>query len=135
MNGYYNAMRAAGIMVREEYIRKGDFTVDTAYHEAMILCRLPDPPTAIFSFNYDTTYGCLKAFAELNLRVGEDIALIGFDDIEELEHLHYNLQWLAGCAAYGETCGKTAVETNYTGGNEKRNNNSFCGNRTDFKRV
>ena len=24
MNGYYNAMRAAGIMVREEYIRKGD---------------------------------------------------------------------------------------------------------------
>lgn len=91
MNGYYNAMRAAGIMVREEYIRKGDFTVDTAYHEAMILCRLPDPPTAIFSFNYDTTYGCLKAFAELNMRVGEDIALIGFDDIEELEHLHYNI--------------------------------------------
>lgn len=91
LSGYYRAMRTAGCAVRSEYIRKAEFTVDSAYREALELCRLPDPPTAIFSFNNTTTYGCLKAFGDLDWKAGRDIALIGFDDIEELLWLHYNI--------------------------------------------
>lgn len=91
LNGYYRAMRSVGIMVREEYVRRADFTVDSAWKQAMALCRLPDPPTAIFCFNNNTTYGCLKAFGDLGLRIGRDIALIGFDEIEELVWLHCNI--------------------------------------------
>lgn len=87
LNGYYRAMRSAGIVVRDEYIRKADFTVDSAWRETMELSRLPNPPTAIFSFNNDTTYGCLKAFGDLGWKIGKDIALIGFDDIEALNWL------------------------------------------------
>lgn len=91
LNGYFRAMRQAGITVREEYVRKSDFTVETACREATALCQLPDPPTAIFSFNNNTTYGCLKAFGDMDWKIGRDIALIGFDDIEELDWLHCDI--------------------------------------------
>lgn len=91
MNGFFRAMRKAGIAVRDEYVRKSDFTVETAYQEAMALCQLPDPPTAIFSFNNNTTYGCLKALGDLKWKLGREIAMIGFDDVEELNWLHCNI--------------------------------------------
>ncbi len=91
LNGYYRAMRSAGIVVRDEYIRRADFTVESAYEQALALCRLSDPPTAIFSFSNKTTYGCLRAFGDLEWKIGKDIALIGFDDVEELNWLHFNV--------------------------------------------
>lgn len=89
--GYLQAMEAAGIAVRPEYVRPGNFRVERAYTLAMALCKLPLPPTAIYSSNNMTTYGCLKAFQELGLQPGKDIALIGFDDIEPLNWLNYHL--------------------------------------------
>ena len=91
LRGYCRAMEDNGLPLREEYIRKGNFMVQCAYEQALILCSLSEPPTAILSSNNMTTYGCLKAFGELGLRIGKDIALIGFDDIEELRWLNYNL--------------------------------------------
>ena len=84
-------MRTAGVPIHDEYIRKGDFTVETASLETMALCRLPDPPTAIFSFNNNTTYGCLRALGDMHWKVGRDISIIGFDDIEELTWLHCDI--------------------------------------------
>lgn len=65
--------------------------VDRAYEQTLVLCRMTEPPTAIFASNNMTTYGCLKAFGELGLRAGEDIALIGFDEIEALRWLDYSI--------------------------------------------
>ncbi len=91
LRGYCRAFEENGLPLREDYIRKGDFMVDCAYEQTLELCKLPDPPTAIFASNNMTTYGCLKAFGELGLQLGEDIALFGFDDIEELNWLNYNV--------------------------------------------
>ena len=65
--------------------------VDCAYEQTRALCAMQEPPTAVFSSNNMTTYGCLKAFNELGLRVGADIALVGFDDIDALCWLDYNI--------------------------------------------
>ena len=65
--------------------------VDCAYEQTLALCAMQEPPTAVFSSNNMTTYGCLKAFNELGLRVGADIALVGFDDIDALCWLDYNI--------------------------------------------
>lgn len=91
LKGFHRAMREAGLPVLEAYVRKGDFRVNCAYRETLELCSLPDPPTAVFSSNNLTTYGCLRAFSKLGLKLGEDIALIGFDDIEELNWLDYHI--------------------------------------------
>ncbi len=91
MNGYIRALTEHAIPLRQEYIREGNFMVDRAYEQTLALCRMDEPPTAIFASNNMTTYGCLKAFGELGLRVGQDIALISFDEIEALRWLNYSV--------------------------------------------
>ena len=91
LRGYERALSEFGIPLRQEYVRQGDFRMERAYEETVKLCRLPEPPTAIFSSNNMTTYGCLKAFGQLGLTMGKDIALVGFDDIEALKWLNYNV--------------------------------------------
>lgn len=91
LRGYVRAMQTHGIELRPGYIREGDFKVSRAYEQTVALCRMSEPPTAIFASNNMTTYGCLKAFNELGLRAGREISLIGFDDIDALGWLNYNV--------------------------------------------
>lgn len=91
LRGYCRALEDHGIPLRPEYICKGDFKVDCACEHTRSLCSLPEPPTAIFASNNMTTYGCLKAFGELKIQPGADMALFGFDNIPELGWLNYNI--------------------------------------------
>lgn len=84
LKGYMNALVDAGIEIRPEYIVSGNFKTDKAYQCTKQLLELPDPPTAIFSSNNMTTLGCLKYFTENKIKMGKQISLIGFDDIELL---------------------------------------------------
>ena len=47
----------------------------------MKLAKLPDPPTAVFISNYDMEIGAYIAINNLNLKIPEDISLIGFDNL------------------------------------------------------
>ena len=91
LHGYKRAMEQYGLPLKAEYIREGDFKVQRAYERSLELLRLPHPPTAIFASNNMTTYGCLRAFQELGLEPGRDMAIVGYDDIPELGWLNYPL--------------------------------------------
>ena len=45
------------------------------------LLSLPNPPTAVFARNDFTAIGAMSAIKEAGLRIPEDIAIVGFDDI------------------------------------------------------
>jgi DNA-binding LacI/PurR family transcriptional regulator len=47
------------------------------------LCALPEPPDAVFCFSDLLASGAVRAAHDLGRRVPRDIAVIGFDDIEE----------------------------------------------------
>jgi DNA-binding LacI/PurR family transcriptional regulator len=47
------------------------------------LLALPEPPDAVFCYNDLIAIGAARAILEAGLRIPEDIAVIGFDDIEE----------------------------------------------------
>ena len=91
LQGYRQAMEDAGIPVQEEYIAYGDFKSEKAYESTKYLLGLKNPPTAIFSSNNESTLGCLKYLTERGIVRGQEIALLGFDDIETLKVIDYKL--------------------------------------------
>jgi LacI family transcriptional regulator len=77
--GYCQALEAHRIPVQEALIVEGDFTEGSG---AMGMQRLLSAsPTAVFAASDAMAIGVLKALREADLRVPEDVALVGFDDI------------------------------------------------------
>jgi DNA-binding LacI/PurR family transcriptional regulator len=80
--GFRRALRRAGIRAVPELELRGPYGRREAREMALALLRRDDRPTAIFAASDVQAIGVLEAAAELGLRVPEDVAVIGFDDIE-----------------------------------------------------
>lgn len=80
--GYLSALRAAGIEPDPSLIIRADFVRSGGYDALNEFLSRPasDVPTAVFAANDLSAQGALDAIHERNLRVPEDIALIGYDD-------------------------------------------------------
>ncbi|MGL6221677.1 MAG: LacI family DNA-binding transcriptional regulator, partial [Lacrimispora sphenoides] len=91
LKGYKAALMDYRIELKEEYIVSGDFKIIKAYERTKELLRLPDPPTAIFASNNQTSLGVLKYLTEQKLKMGRDISMVGFDQIESLKIIDYRL--------------------------------------------
>jgi DNA-binding LacI/PurR family transcriptional regulator len=79
--GYRDALTLAGLPVDESLVKHGDFKTESGYRLTYELMALPQPPDAIFVANNMMTLGALRALRELNVRIPEDIRLVGFDDM------------------------------------------------------
>jgi len=90
LQGYLNALRTFGKQVRPDYIlgspgsAPGSFATREVGHAATkeVMSR-PNPPTAIFARNDFAALGALDALSGLNIRVPEDVSVVGFDGVEE----------------------------------------------------
>jgi LacI family transcriptional regulator len=80
LEGYRIAMQAWGIHPPPEWIAEGDFTEAGGYIAMRRL--LPAHPDAVFVASDLMAVGALKAIREAGLRVPDDIALVGYDDVE-----------------------------------------------------
>ena len=80
--GFRAALGRAGV---EPVERFGPHGRDEAAALAESLLRLPEPPTAIFAASDLQAIGVLKAAERCGARVPEDLAVIGFDDIDLAE--------------------------------------------------
>ena len=85
--GYRRALRENGIKIREMYIAYGNQMADQSYKCMKHLMELKKPPTAVFCGNNMMSLGAMRYLIENNLHVGEDVAMIGFDDITVLNNL------------------------------------------------
>jgi LacI family transcriptional regulator len=79
LEGYLAALRGKGIAPDTNLIVEGDFT-EAGGHAAMQRL-LPQNPDAVFAASDVMAMGALRALREANLRVPQDIALVGFDDM------------------------------------------------------
>lgn len=80
--GYRQALEEAGKLYDESMVVYSDFTTEGAIPVAKKLLSLPERPTAIFAANDLMAYGVIHAARELGLRVPQDLAVVGYDDIE-----------------------------------------------------
>lgn len=84
LQGYTEALTAAGLPLDPQLIVES-----TSYHrlngaQAMRhLLSLERPPDAVFCFNDLMALGAIRALHEAKLRIPEDVAVVGFDDIED----------------------------------------------------
>lgn len=79
--GYLGALRDAAIPVDEGLIRFGDYQQESGYNLTRDLIAKADLPFALFVANNLMTIGALNAIHEAGLRIPDDIAVIGFDDL------------------------------------------------------
>ncbi len=84
--GYCQALTEAGITPDPSLVIQGDFEVPSGYAAAHILFSMSERPTAIFAANDHMAWGVLEVAEDLNLRVPEDVALVGFDDMMTSAH-------------------------------------------------
>ena len=80
-SAFQQAMKDAGLSVPPEYVVEGDWSPECGRHAITSLLALPTPPTAVFAASDTIAIGALDAAEQMNYRVPEDIAIIGFDDI------------------------------------------------------
>jgi LacI family transcriptional regulator len=85
--GYVEALQEAGLAVRAEFIVEGDFKPPSGVTCGRKLLDSPRRPTAIFAGNDEMAFGVMRAAGDLGLRIPEDLALAGFDDISSSAHM------------------------------------------------
>jgi LacI family transcriptional regulator len=81
LRGYRAALADAGLPSPPELVIPGDFSEAAGEVGARALLELEQRPTAIFAANDGMAIGALLALREAGLRVPEDLAVGGFDDI------------------------------------------------------
>jgi LacI family transcriptional regulator len=86
--GYEKALEEYGIPVDGALIEIGNFKEEGGYNAARKLLEMNNRPTALFAVNSLMTMGMLHAINELNLRIPDDISVIGFDDMPWLSLLN-----------------------------------------------
>jgi len=105
-SGYYQALREAGLQVEDDYLRQGDYTPASGFTAMLELLKLSPRPTAVFVASDVVAMGALQAIKRLGLRIPDDVAVVGFDDVPLAEYYDpplttirlpaYGLGWAAG---------------------------------------
>lgn len=104
---FAKAMADAGLTINPDYIREGDWSVESGERAMRALLALPEPPTAVFALNDHMAIGAILAAQAAGKRVPQDVAVIGFDDIPAASWITPKLTTIAQpAAAIGEQLGK-----------------------------
>lgn len=83
LEGYGDALRAAGLPRDDDLVLSGDFMEERGYAATLELLALRRPPSAIFASSDTAAFGVLSAARDAGLRVPEELSVLGFDDIVE----------------------------------------------------
>lgn len=80
--GYVEALAAHGLPLLPELVRSGLPRSQNGYKLTLDLLQQAAPPDALFTGNNLLTIGALRAIHECGLRIPDDIAVAGFDELD-----------------------------------------------------
>jgi DNA-binding LacI/PurR family transcriptional regulator len=87
MSGYREILTTHRISYDESLVRYGDFDPESGYQQMKDLLSLNKTPSAVFVASDVVAIGAKAAIVEKGLRIPEDIALVGFDDVPLARYL------------------------------------------------
>jgi LacI family transcriptional regulator len=101
--GYQSELLRSNLPRPEEYVVMASWLPNEAYKATQGFLTLPEPPDAIFCASDLMAIGAMTAIEDAGLRVPDDVAVVGFDDVDyaslvtpSLTTVHQNQQELAG---------------------------------------
>ena len=81
LEGYYEALHGVGLTPDPELILDGDFLQPSGFRQTQKVLQSSNPPTAIIASNDMMALGAMEAARVNGFSIGEDLSIIGFDDI------------------------------------------------------
>ncbi len=81
IEGYTNALKEAGIPLREDFLIREDNTIEGGYVATRKLLTLKNRPRAIFTTSDLLAFGVIDALRDAELWIPENVAVMGFDNI------------------------------------------------------
>ncbi|MDF1596804.1 MAG: LacI family DNA-binding transcriptional regulator [Acidimicrobiia bacterium] len=85
--GYQEALRGLGIARRDDLIKTGPHSRESADELTRGLFGASDPPTGIVATSDTQAFGVMAAVRSQGLEVPTDVSVVGFDDLELAGHL------------------------------------------------
>jgi len=85
--GFSQTLQEAGLSLPKTYIRSVPYTQKESRQAVQELLSLPKPPTAIFAASDIQALSVMKVARQLNIKIPNDLAIVGFDDIDVAEHV------------------------------------------------
>ncbi len=85
--GYEAALRTHNIEICQDYIRASGDGREVGRASTKALLNLATPPTAIFAASDEQAFGAMDEIQARGMQVGQDIAVVGFDDLEMSSYL------------------------------------------------
>lgn len=76
--GYLDALKKFGLPIREEWITQSGFSQEDGENDVYELLKCKDKPDAIFAVNDRKAIGAMLSLKKLNIRIGEEMGVIGF---------------------------------------------------------
>ncbi len=87
LKGFRFGLEKRGISLVDEWICLAPFHIEGARQRALELLNTPKRPTAIFASTDLQAMGVMQAARDHGLRVPDDLAVVGFDDLDIAEYI------------------------------------------------
>lgn len=81
MEGYQQALKEAGLPMKQQWIVEGEFLQESGYRAMSMIMSLPEPPTALVVIDDVVAIGVLRGLTEIGFKVPDDISLVSFNNI------------------------------------------------------
>lgn len=90
-HGYIEALHDNRLLVRPEYVAYSDINTKAAMQATERLLSMQERPDAIIALNDTLLFAAMKAIKNKGLDMPDDVALIGFSDVEYAEYVSPSL--------------------------------------------
>ncbi len=87
LQGFTKGLEEAGFTLPKDFICTAEYGVKSAEKKIEPLLKNPQRPTAIFAATDLQALGVINKARELGLRVPEDLAVLGFDDLDIADYV------------------------------------------------
>jgi LacI family transcriptional regulator len=87
LDGFRQGLKRAGVSLPRAYVRSCSYSSEETRRAALDLLTLDKPPTAIFAASDMQALSVMKVARQLKRKIPDDLAIVGFDDIDVAEHV------------------------------------------------